>query len=222
MDNQITHGVHPAAPLHGVNPRESEFTFHGYSKSGRAQFQCEGKRFYGVGQVECCDDARIPLKVPQMRVVPGYKANALKDQIVMAWSPKGSCWNRFTGVLIPVKCSAAETECEVQSVAITPTSKQSGVARKKTKATNSYEEEVKRIGVARAAGLDPDVRMNFIPKYLGESRASLYAKMNATPQKFPSPIKRGRGSFWPLSVIDAYRRSEWVPQTDQGNPAGIA
>lgn len=220
MDNQITHGVHPAAPLHGVNPRESEFTFHGFSKSGRAQFQCEGKRFYGVGQVERCDDARIPLKVPQMHVVPGYKANALKDQIVMAWSPKDSCWNRFTGVLIPAKSSAAETECKVLPAVIAPTPKQSGVTRKKTKTSNSYEDEVKRIGMARAAGLDPDVRMNFIPKYLGESRSGLYAKMEKTPQEFPSPNKRGRGSFWPLSVIDAYRKGEWVPHAGESNPKG--
>ncbi|MBB2777511.1 UNVERIFIED_ORG: putative DNA-binding transcriptional regulator AlpA [Comamonas terrigena] len=219
MDNQITHGVHPAAPLHGANPRESEFTFHGYSKSGRAQFQCEGKRFYGVGQVERCDDARIPLKVPQMRVVPGYKANALKDQIVMAWSPKDYCWNRFTGVLIPAQSTAVEIECKVPPVS-TPTPTQTGVVRKKAKASKSFEEELKRIGMARAAGLDPDMRMKHIPMYLGESRSGLYAKMEKTPQEFPSPNKRGRSSFWPLSVIDAYRKGEWEPHAGKSNPKG--
>ena len=220
MDNQITRGVQPVTPLHSANPHENEFTFHGYSKSGRAQFLCGGKRFYGVGQVECCDDARIPLKVPQMHVVPGYKADVLKDQIVMAWSPKDYCWNRFTGVLISAQSSAAEVECKVLPAAIAPIPKQSGVTRKKTKTSNSFEDEVKRIGMARDAGLDPDVRMNFIPKYLGESRSGLYAKMEKTPQEFPSPNTRGRGSFWLLSVIDAYRKGEWVPRAGEGNPKG--
>lgn len=222
MDNQITHGVQPAAPIHSTNPHESEFTFHGYSKSGRAQLLCGSKRFYGVGQVERFGDARSPLKEPQMHLVPGYKADVLKDQIVMAWSPKDYCWNRFTGVLIPAQSSAVETECKVQPAVITPIPKQSGVTRKKTKASNSFEDEVKRIGMARAAGLDPDVRMNFIPKYLGESRSGLYAKMEKSPPEFPSANKRGRGSFWPLSVIDAYRKGEWVPPAGKANPKGSA
>ena len=60
--------------------------------------------------------------------------------------------------------------------------------------------------------LDPDVRIDFIAKYLGESRANLYRKMKLTPPQFPNPIKRGRGSFWPFSLVEAYRKGEWKPQ----------
>jgi len=58
------------------------------------------------------------------------------------------------------------------------------------------------IAAQQKAGLDPDVRMSFIVTYVGESRANIYRKMG---KEFPMPTKRGRGSFWPLSVIDAYK-----------------
>lgn len=66
----------------------------------------------------------------------------------------------------------------------------------------SLASQVDAIAAQRQAGLDPDVRMSFIVTYVGESRANLYKKMG---QDFPMPTKRGRGSFWPLSVIDAYK-----------------
>ena len=58
---------------------------------------------------------------------------------------------------------------------------------------------------------DPDVRIDFIAPYLGESRANLYRKMKLTPPQFPHPIKRGNGSFWPFSLVEAYRKGTWKP-----------
>lgn len=103
-----------------------------------------------------------------------------------------------------------------------PQAETSHTAHPKDRLTFRYQRELARVRMAHAAGQDPDVRMTFIVSHVGESRAGLYAKMKATPQKFPSPVKRGRGSFWPLSVIDAYRRGEWVPPVAQGNPTGTA
>ncbi|WP_295855119.1 hypothetical protein [uncultured Xylophilus sp.] len=68
-----------------------------------------------------------------------------------------------------------------------------------------YMHELDRIGAERAAGLDSTVRIEFLIIYLGESRANLYRKMSLVPAQFPQPVKRGRGSFWLMSVIDAYK-----------------
>ena len=67
----------------------------------------------------------------------------------------------------------------------------------------NYAVELERIGLARAAGLDPDVRMEFIALFLNESRANIYRKLKLG--QFPEPVKRGRGSFWPMSTIEAYK-----------------
>ena len=67
----------------------------------------------------------------------------------------------------------------------------------------NYAVELERIGLARAAGLDPDVRMEFMPLFLNESRANIYRKLKLG--QFPEPVKRGRGSFWPMSTIEAYK-----------------
>lgn len=67
----------------------------------------------------------------------------------------------------------------------------------------NYAVELERIGLARAAGLDPDVRMEFISLFLNESRANIYRKLKLG--QFPKPVKRGRGSFWPMSTIEAYK-----------------
>lgn len=67
----------------------------------------------------------------------------------------------------------------------------------------NYAVELERVGLARAAGLDPDVRMEFISLFLNESRANIYRKLKLG--QFPEPVKRGRGSFWPMSTIEAYK-----------------
>lgn len=67
-----------------------------------------------------------------------------------------------------------------------------------------YVRELERIRHERAAGLDSTVRIQFLVIYLGECRANLYRKMKMVPAQLPLPIKRGRGSFWTMSSIDAY------------------
>lgn len=78
-------------------------------------------------------------------------------------------------------------------------------------AMESYAATLERIRLMRAAGMDPDLRMEFICKFLGESKANLYRKMKLDPPQFPKPTRRGRASFWPLSVIEAYKAGTGSP-----------
>jgi len=71
----------------------------------------------------------------------------------------------------------------------------------------SFQRQYEVIAAQRAAGLDPDLRMSFIPAFLQESKASLYRKMG---KGFPHPIKRGKSSFWPMSQIEAYKAGQLV------------
>ena len=66
----------------------------------------------------------------------------------------------------------------------------------------SFVRQLAILVALKASGFDPDVRMDFIAHYVGESRATLYRKMGL---EFPLATKRGRSSFWPLSAIDAYK-----------------
>jgi predicted DNA-binding transcriptional regulator AlpA len=74
-----------------------------------------------------------------------------------------------------------------------------------------YAAALERIRLMRAAGIDPDLRMEFICQFLGESKANLYRKMKLDPPQFPKQTHRGRASFWPLSVIEAYKAGAWSP-----------
>jgi predicted DNA-binding transcriptional regulator AlpA len=67
-----------------------------------------------------------------------------------------------------------------------------------------FAERLRRIADLRGAGLDPDVDLAFIVAYVGESRATIYGKV--ARGDLPKPVKRGRSSFWPLSVVDAYKK----------------
>lgn len=75
------------------------------------------------------------------------------------------------------------------------------------RANTAYLNELADISADIKAGLDPYVRHSFIVRYLRESRATLYRKMKQ--DLFPKPVKRDRGSFWPMSQIEAYKRGEY-------------
>ena len=81
------------------------------------------------------------------------------------------------------------------------------VKARDSRTQESFQRQYEVIAAQRAAGLDPDLRMSFIPAFLQESKASLYRKMG---KGFPQPIKRGKGSFWPMSQIEAYKAGQLV------------
>ncbi|MDH1290431.1 hypothetical protein N5C43_04070 [Comamonas terrigena] len=226
-------------PNFNVQVESSKTFYSGYSKSrNRFLFLISGKKFWGHGllqQVVGHSRGKAVLLSIKKTRVDAPQAQASNYQGFFCASKDSLLRYRFTGTLevckekqAPVKAvqgTAVKSSLIKQAASLQESNPQvetSRTAHPKDRLTLRYQQELARVRMAQAAGLDPDVRMTFIVSYVGESRASLYAKMKATPQKFPSRIKRGHGSFWPLSVIDAYRRGEWVPQVVQGNPAGPA
>ena len=73
--------------------------------------------------------------------------------------------------------------------------------------------EMQRIREAKEAGLNPNVRMEFVVRFLNISRATLYRRMEAS--QFPEPIKHGHINFWPLSVIEQFASGQWPAQLAQ-------
>jgi predicted DNA-binding transcriptional regulator AlpA len=76
--------------------------------------------------------------------------------------------------------------------------------------------ELREIGAARAAGLDPAIKLKHVCVLTGESRATVYRKI--ANNQFPAPTKRGegKGSFWRLSLIETYCDGLWQPTLPAG------
>lgn len=226
-------------PKFNVQVESSKTFYSGYNKSrNRFLFLISGKKFWGHGllqQVVGHSGGKSVLLSIKKTLVDAPQVEASDFQRFSCASQDSLVKYRFTGTLEAYQEQPAPGKVVQRTLAKSSPMKQaaslqesnplvetSRTAHPKDRLTLRYQQELARVRMAHAAGLDPDVRMTFIIPYVGESRAGLYAKMNSTPQKFPSGIKRGHSKFWPLSVIDAYRRGEWVPQAVQLNPAGTA
>ena len=84
----------------------------------------------------------------------------------------------------------------------------SGSGKKKRKrAAADMVTELTQLATMRDAGFDPEVRLRIFSVLAKESRASLYRKILLGT--CPPPKKRGKGSFWPLSHVDAYIAGTW-------------
>lgn len=200
-----------------------EFKFHcNNPKTGKAQLIRDQQCYLGIGKVEVCGEDRRPLADQQAHVVPGYQPDAAKDEVIVCQDMKRERWYRFTGTLKPFNPKVPPVAAQPQAVAVRveapePAPKVSAPKAKGSRAakrpvSETYGQHLQRIRQSLDAGVDPDVRIDFIAAHVSESRANLYRKMKLTPPQFPNPIKRGHGSFWPFSVIEAYRKSEWKPQ----------
>lgn len=206
-----------------VKATPGEFKFHcNNPKTGKAQLIRDQQYYLGIGKVEVCDEDRLPLADQQAHVVPGYQPDEAKDEVIVCQDMKNERWYRFTGTLKPFNPKVPPVAAQPQPVAVrveapepapkVPAPKAKGSRAVKRPVNETFGQELQRIRQSLDAGLDPDVRIDFIAKYLGESRANLYRKMKLTPAQFPNPIKRGHGSFWPFSLVEAYRKGEWKPQ----------
>ena len=230
LENNVVQ-IAPNAATQNIE-RYGDPIYHGKSKLGKAQFICDGQKLMGVGLLEACGDANAPHLDNTVYTVPGYVANATKDKVWMCRGAMDGKPFRFTGRMIPyvpaVKSSSsaahpmdveqmmrAATDVNPPSLdampmtadacsSISPTAAPAEVRKRTMRALPAnYATELERIRLARAAGLDPDVRIDFIVPYLSESRANIYRKLKLG--QFPKSVKRGRGSYWPLSVVEAYR-----------------
>ena len=205
-----------------VDAPQGKYIFHGLSAKGRAQLTCDDLQYMGVGMVQLCDEDHHPLSDHQAYVVPGYQPDKTKDKVIVCLRATEGRWYRFTGTLKPFNPKAPPVAAQPHAVPIPAeapepapkilTPKTHGRQAMKPMVSGTYGEDLQRIRQSLNAGLDPDVRIDFIAPYLSESRANLYRKMKLTPPQFPNPIKRGHGSFWPFSLVEAYRKGEWKPQ----------
>lgn len=201
-----------------VDAPQGTYIFHGYSTTkGWAQLTKNDQRYWGVGNVQECDEDHRPLADQQAYVVPGYQPDKTKDKVILCQRAQSGRWYRFTGTLMPFKPKAPPVVAQLEAIPVSteapePAPKAQGRRAAKRPVSETYGQDLQRIRQSLDAGLDPDVRIDFIAPYLGESRANLYRKMKLAPPQFPNPIKRGHGSFWPFSLVEAYRKGEWKPQ----------
>ncbi len=73
------------------------------------------------------------------------------------------------------------------------------------------QKEFQRVNAQRASGIDPAVRMAFAAHYLGESESNLYRRR--ADGQFPKAIQRGKGTFWLMSDLDAFKAGTWKEST---------
>jgi predicted DNA-binding transcriptional regulator AlpA len=176
--------------------------FGGITRLGKLRIREHGRVRLCVGQVFPLTEVVTAEGVKWKRAskplyeTEGFTRAAPATESFRCFSESGDCYYRIYCTPIPKRIHKANSD---ESVSATPTN---DVSRKRNRLKHKLRSQLDAIAAQKRAGLDPDVRMAFISPYLGESRANLYKKMG---DEFPLPTKRGRGSFWPLSVIDAYK-----------------
>lgn len=193
---------------------QSGYVFSGYSKRGRAQFVLNGQRYLGTGKLEECDgDGRANPDLLASHT-PCHQHGSLRNQVFTCSDWKNGRLYRFTGTLDRFDLKASDTiPIEPNNaLQLNTQGRPSGEIQAPNRPNaDNYVKELRHIRQAADAGLDPDLRLDFIARYVNESRSNLYRKMNLTPPQFPKPIKRGKSSFWPLSLIETYRKGQWTP-----------
>ena len=199
-------------------------TVHGQSASGCIRVKHQGQNYLVTGTLSerrLFNDASLQKKWSRHLIAstPGYQESVSSDKSVVAHCPTTGKSYRVTGLFKKLNPKLIVTNCLTkQESAVIPFQPQIAIPADqitvKVKARDSrtqaaFQREYEVIAAQRAAGLDPDLRMSFISGFLQESKANLYRKMG---KSFPNPIKRGKGSFWPMSQIEAYKAG----QTDGG------
>ena len=166
-------------------------TVHGQSPNGHIRVKHQGQNYLVIGSLaerRSRTDGTGKQKWSRHLTAstPGYQESAYSDKSIVAHCPTTGKSYRVTGLFKKINPKPIVTNCLTEQVpAAIPLQTQ----------------------IAISAGLDPDLRMSFIPAFLQESKASLYRKMG---KGFPQPIKRGKGSFWPMSQIEAYKAGQLV------------
>jgi predicted DNA-binding transcriptional regulator AlpA len=183
-----------------------------------------GVKYQLIGKLTYCK----PKALPPSHVCSLF--NALPSPIPLEASGEIVC-NIISADLVRISTSGVKASqngiddvdnCELDSASIQKSANQpenatsaslseeivnEGKVKSKMRTLENFISELASISAHRQAGLDPDVKVAFIVQYVHESHANLYRKMAAG--LFPKPIKRGRGSFWPMSQVEAYKRGEY-------------
>lgn len=194
--------------------------YRGTNKAGVHKLEIGGHLFDGYGEVQRHKSEQASKGV-QIKPASEVPKNGLALQCVSA---KTGNLFLFVGTVQAQK-KVAHVEQRRPATATTtnqPTAPKPTPAliQKKTASTSKVDgknqtiaKEMQRIREAKEAGLDPNVRMEFVEHFLNISRATLYRKMDAS--QFPKPIKHGHINFWPLSVIEQFATGQWTAQFTQ-------
>lgn len=210
---------HPDVATNNIN------TLHGQSSDRRIRIKQNGANCLVTGTLSelrsrLDENKQHKWSRRLIATTPGYEASSANDKSVIAHCPKTGKSYRVTGLFKELKPKPiVSNSLPLPVQAATPPKSQFDkllhpievkVKAHDLRLRQQFQRDYEVIAAQRAAGLDPDLRMSFIPAYVGESKASLYRKMG---KEFPSPTKRGKSSFWPMSKIEAYKA---------GNSAGGA
>ena len=184
----------------------------GVSSSGKLEVEEEGQVVAYDGSLFAVTKHVAPSGTSRTRklvcATPGNVDLTQPSQSFLCRDRTGTNLFRIIGTPVPAKKS------EPQPSGITPP--------RSTRNLLTLREPVEQwtaIAQQQQAGFDPLVRMSFVTRYVGESRATLYRKMG---KEFPAAIKRGRSSFWPLSVIDKYKNGTLIATVTQHAASGDA
>jgi predicted DNA-binding transcriptional regulator AlpA len=205
-------------------PEPADWFFHGKSKRGRLQFKHRSEPYFGIGLLIACNDLNEVLidDVSMLTSEADARSTSKHVTVMFCRCAKSHKPYYFAGHLdlhqtrstseapppaahcLPADKLAVKAHPPEHVKALTdPGAQATSAKRTYNKKDAAYPAEIKRIALQHAAGLDPDVRMEFVAHYLNESRANIYRKL--TLGQFPMPVKRGRGAFWPMSAIEAYK-----------------
>lgn len=187
-------------------------TVHGQSNDGCIRVKHQGSNHLVTGRLQERHRSKNAHGIVKtiyrlVSTTPGYQPSPLEDRTVDAVCPETGRHFRVTGTfqkLAPTTASVTQKPDDaaaitVKKVAVTPEARR--------EPSPVYQRQCFVVAAQRAAGLDPDLRMSFITVFVNESKANLYRKMG---KGFPPPIKRGKGSFWPMSQIEAYKAGQSV------------
>ena len=194
--------------------------YRGTNKAGVHKLEIGGCLFDGYGKVHRQKSEQVSKGVP-IKLAGGVPKNGIALQCVSA---KTGNFFLFAGT-VQAKNKMGHIEQRRPATATT-TSRSSAskhpraLIQKKTAFESKVEgknqtvtKEIQRIREAKEAGLDLNVRMEFVEHFLDISRATIYRWMDTS--QFPKPIKHGHVNFWPLSVIEQFASGQWTAQFTQ-------
>lgn len=199
VTNFETNGVEPL-----INTR-----YCGEAKSGHIKLRRENVTLYGIGCLYEVISSRIVegerkvrLNATPTRTTPDLDSSFSDAQRRIACvGQKSGREFRFIGKIVSRKKYIRDVDRRMPIAPIwnEPGPRKESVAR--------LARELTLISGARASGFDPSLKLTQVCAILQESRSSVYRKISSGI--FPPQIKRGNGSFWLLSHIEAYAAGQW-------------
>jgi len=163
-----------------------------------------GKLYPVISKREVAGRKKVKLNRTPVRVSPSYSCEAgITERRIACLGRNSGKEFRFIGII---------ESTGVRNDAMKPVAGQKVISSTaneniKCKEGRALIDELELIAAARGAGFNPTLRLNQVCALLQESRSNIYRKIACGA--FPPPVKRGRGSFWPLSQVEKYAAGDW-------------